>query len=199
MVKPIDKHARRRQQSIERLLGAALKVLAGKNYSAIRVEDITEEAGMAKGSLYMYFKSKDDLYVKMIKKCFLDEIGKNVDQFLVIQDSREALRWLVDLHFEPGFEYQYLDVFYRAFLDKSLLELIRPDLEEFIDRSLKVMERHFTAIGAENPSQRAYAMFVLLDALFNYRFLKLGGNWHWKSPRAMERLKSEVLRLLSLD
>ncbi len=199
MVKPIDKHARRRQQSIERLQGAALKVLAGKNYSAIRVEDITEEAGMAKGSLYMYFKSKDDLYVKMIKKYFLDEIWKNVGQFLVIQDSREALRWLVDLHFEPGFEYQYLDVFYRAVMDKSLLELIRPDLEKFIDRFLKLMERHFTAIGAENPSQRAYAMFVLLDALFNYRFLKLGGNWHWKSPRAMERLKSEVLRLLSLE
>ncbi len=199
MVKPIDKHARRRQQSIERLQGAALKVLAGKNYSAIRVEDITDEAGMAKGSLYMYFKSKDDLYVKMIKKYFLNEIWKNVGQFLVIQDSREALRWLVDLHFEPGFEYQYLDVFYRAVMDKSLLELIRPDLEKFIDRFLKLMERHFTAIGAENPSQRAYAMFVLLDALFNYRFLKLGGNWHWKSPMAMERLKSEVLRLLSLE
>ena len=199
MVEPIDKHARRRQQSIERLQEAALKVLAGKNYSAIRVEDITEEAGMAKGSLYMYFKSKDDLYVKMIKKCFLDEIGKSVDQFFAIQDSREALRWLVDLHFEPGFEFQYLDVFYRAVMDKSLLELIRPDLEEFIDRFLKLMERHFTAIGTENPSQRAYAMFVLLDALFNYRFLKLGGNWHWESARAMERLKSEVLRLLDLE
>ena len=40
MSEPIDKHAQRRQQSIERLQEAALKVLAVKNYSEIRVEDI---------------------------------------------------------------------------------------------------------------------------------------------------------------
>ena len=199
MLKPIDKHARRRQQSIERLQEAALKVLAVKNYSAIRVEDITEQAGMSKGSLYMYFKDKGDLYVRVIKKYFLDEMEKNVDQFLALEDSRKALRWLVELHFNLEFEIPNLDVFYRAVMDKSLLELIHPDLEEFIDRFLELMERHFTAIGAENPQQRAYAMFVLLDALFYYRFLKLGGNWHWESPANVETLKKEVLRLLNLD
>ena len=199
MSEPIDKHAQRRQQSIERLQEAALKVLAVKNYSAIRVEDITEQAGMAKGSLYMYFKGKGDLYVRVIKKYFLDEMERNADQFLALEDSRKALRWLVELHFNLEFEIPNLDVFYRAVMDKSLLELIHPDLEEAIDRFLKLMERHFTAIGAENPQQRAYAMFVLLDALFYYRFLKLGGNWHWESPGNVESLKKEVLRLLDLD
>ena len=199
MLEPIDKHARRRQQSIERLQEAALKVLARKHYSSIRVEDITEQAGMAKGSLYMYFKGKEDLYVRTVKKCFLDEIGKNVAQFLAIRDSKEALRWLVELHFKLESEIPDLDVFYRAVMDKSLLELIHPDLEEFIDRFLELMEEHFTAIGTENPPQRAFVMFVLLDALFTYRFMKLGGNWHWESPGNIESLKNEVLRLLDLE
>ena len=199
MVKPIDRHARRRRESIERLMEAALKILSMKNYSAIRVEDITEQAGMAKGSLYMYFKGKGDLYVRVIKKYFLDEMEKNVDKFLALEDSRKALRWLVELHFNLESEIPNLDVFYRAVMDKSLLELIHPDLEESIDRFLDLMERHFTAIGAENPPQRAYTMFVLLDALFYYRFLKLGGNWHWESPGNVESLKKEVLRLMDLE
>jgi len=199
MVKPIDRHARRRRESIERLMEAALKVLTVKNYSAIRVEDITEQAGMAKGSLYMYFKGKGDLYVRVIKKYFLDEMGKNVDQFMALGNSRKALRWLVELHFNLEFEIPNLAVFYRAVMDKSLLELIHPDLEKSIDRFLDLMEKHFKAIGAENPPQRAYTMFVLLDALFYYRFLKLGGNWHWESPGNVESLKKEVLRLMDLE
>ena len=199
MIEPIDKHAQRRLHSIERLQEAALKVLARKNYSAIRVEDITEQAGMAKGSLYMYFKSKEELYIKTINKYFLEQFNRLLDSLLKRRDSKDALRELVYSTFEIGSTNQNIEIFYRAVMDKPLLELIHPQLEKLLDSYLDVVKWHFSAIGVKNPSQRALSMFALLDGLHLYRFLKLAGNWHWESARAMERLKSEVLRLLDLE
>jgi TetR/AcrR family fatty acid metabolism transcriptional regulator len=43
------------------LLGAAVRVFARKGYHAARVGDIAEEAGVAYGLLYHYFRSKDEV------------------------------------------------------------------------------------------------------------------------------------------
>ncbi|MFL5942686.1 MAG: TetR/AcrR family transcriptional regulator [Gaiellaceae bacterium] len=54
--KPAAAEDKRRQ-----LLDAAVRVFARKGYHASRVGDIAEEAGVAHGLLYHYFKSKDDV------------------------------------------------------------------------------------------------------------------------------------------
>lgn len=46
-----------------KLLDAALKVVREKGYTATRVEDICEAAGLTKGSFFHHFKSKEDLAV----------------------------------------------------------------------------------------------------------------------------------------
>jgi TetR/AcrR family transcriptional repressor of nem operon len=50
-----------RHESKTRLLDAALYVIRAKGYSATRVEDICEAAGLTKGSFFHHFKSKEDL------------------------------------------------------------------------------------------------------------------------------------------
>jgi TetR/AcrR family transcriptional regulator, fatty acid metabolism regulator protein len=54
-----------RTQAVEdkrrQLLDAAVRVFARKGYHASRVGDIAEEAGVAHGLLYHYFRSKDDV------------------------------------------------------------------------------------------------------------------------------------------
>jgi len=48
-------------ESKVRLLDAAMHVIRAKGYTATRVEDICEEAGLTKGSFFHHFKSKEDL------------------------------------------------------------------------------------------------------------------------------------------
>jgi TetR/AcrR family transcriptional regulator, transcriptional repressor for nem operon len=50
-----------RHESKTRLLNAALHVIRAKGYSATRVEDICEAAGLTKGSFFHHFNSKEDL------------------------------------------------------------------------------------------------------------------------------------------
>jgi TetR/AcrR family transcriptional repressor of nem operon len=50
-----------RHESKTRLLNAALHVVRAKGYAATTVDDICNEAGVTKGSLFHHFKSKDEL------------------------------------------------------------------------------------------------------------------------------------------
>jgi TetR/AcrR family transcriptional regulator, transcriptional repressor for nem operon len=50
-----------RHESKTRILDAALHVIRAKGYSAARVEDICEAAGLTKGSFFHHFDSKEEL------------------------------------------------------------------------------------------------------------------------------------------
>jgi TetR/AcrR family transcriptional repressor of nem operon len=52
-----------RHESRSRLLEAALQVIRAKGYSATRIEDICEGAGLTKGSFFHHFKSKEELAI----------------------------------------------------------------------------------------------------------------------------------------
>ncbi len=48
------------------IMNAALKVFSSKGYSPTVIEEIADEAGIAKGTLYLYFKDKEDLYYSTV-------------------------------------------------------------------------------------------------------------------------------------
>ena len=54
---PLDKR--------ERILRAATKVFARKGFYAARVSEIAKAAGVADGTIYLYFENKDDVLVKL--------------------------------------------------------------------------------------------------------------------------------------
>src|SRR5882757_4833884 len=50
----------------ERILGAALKLFAHEPYQAVTMDRVAEAANVAKGTLYLYFPSKDALYLGIL-------------------------------------------------------------------------------------------------------------------------------------
>lgn len=46
---------------------AALKLFNEKGFSATRLEDVAEEAGISKGTIYLYFENKEDLFFAIIR------------------------------------------------------------------------------------------------------------------------------------
>ena len=51
----------------ERILEAAERVFALRGFYAAKVADIAREAGVADGTIYLYFKSKDDLLISLFE------------------------------------------------------------------------------------------------------------------------------------
>jgi AcrR family transcriptional regulator len=54
----------------DRLLTAATEVFASKGYTATRVSDIVRQAGVAQGTFYLYFKSKQAIFEQLIDTFF---------------------------------------------------------------------------------------------------------------------------------
>lgn len=62
------KHARPRE-----LLAAALALFIEKGFDATRTEEIAERAGVSKGTLYLYFEGKEDLFTALMAERFFCE------------------------------------------------------------------------------------------------------------------------------
>jgi AcrR family transcriptional regulator len=58
------------------LLAAARTVFSRKGFHAATIDDIACEAGVAKGTVYLYFKSKNDIYIEALR----DGIGTLIQQ-----------------------------------------------------------------------------------------------------------------------
>lgn len=57
-----------REQTTQRLLEAAAKVIARKGLDACSVEDIAEAAGYSRGAFYSNFSSKEDLFIELLRR-----------------------------------------------------------------------------------------------------------------------------------
>src|SRR4026207_477233 len=60
-------HSVRSGAKRDRILQAAERVFASKGFFGAKVSDIADDAGVADGTIYLYFKSKDDLLISLFE------------------------------------------------------------------------------------------------------------------------------------
>lgn len=58
---------RRKEERPAEITNAAMQAFAEKGYEATRVDDVAKRAGVSKGLLYLYFKTKEELFKAVIK------------------------------------------------------------------------------------------------------------------------------------
>lgn len=61
---------------LTRILDAAADLFARQPFHKVLLSDVAREAAVGKGTLYLYFKSKDDLYFGVLLRSFTSLIGK---------------------------------------------------------------------------------------------------------------------------
>ena len=64
---PAQRWRRRKDARPAELLDAALDVFFEKGFAAARLEDIAARAGVSKGTVYLYFNSKEDVFDALIR------------------------------------------------------------------------------------------------------------------------------------
>ena len=84
----------------EAILRAAIKVFASKGYFNSKVADIAGEAGIADGTVYLYFKSKDEILHSIFDRAMADFIAEGKRELAEITDPAEKLKRIAELHLE---------------------------------------------------------------------------------------------------
>src|SRR3954451_7430041 len=81
----------------ERILRAAVKVFARNGFHATRVSEVAKAAGVADGTIYLYFKSKEELLVSL----FDDRVSKLLafmqEELPKLASAPEKLRAVIDM------------------------------------------------------------------------------------------------------
>lgn len=78
----------------ERILVAAERIFARHGFFAARVSEIAKEAGVADGTIYLYFKSKDDLLISWFEHR-MKHVNDVMRAAITDKPPREALRALI--------------------------------------------------------------------------------------------------------
>ena len=90
--------SRRKEARPSELIAAALEVFVERGFAAARLDDVAARAGVTKGTLYLYFKSKEDLLEAVVRTGLVPvvrEAESAVDTF--DGHTAELMRHLVDV------------------------------------------------------------------------------------------------------
>ncbi len=89
------------QTKRDSLLNAARTVFSREGYAATSVEDVAGEAGIAKGTVYLYFKSKEELYAAAL----LRDIRALAGEARAQMESAPSLREKIEAFLRVRLEY----------------------------------------------------------------------------------------------
>ena len=82
------------------ILNAATRVFAERGFFGAQVADIARRAGVAAGTVYLYFQSKDDLLISLFDRTMQDAIREGRAALNGIDNPADRLRRIARLHLE---------------------------------------------------------------------------------------------------
>jgi TetR/AcrR family fatty acid metabolism transcriptional regulator len=190
--KPAAKRARRASPEAapngggkrERILDAAVRVFAQEGFYNAKVSQIAQEAGVADGTIYLYFKSKDDLLISLFEDR-MERINANLrDALGQGKSAREKLRNVVRLHLELISQNRHMAEVICVELRQSskfIREYANPKFAEFlriIAGAVAEGQKSGELRSDVEPWLVARALFGALD--------EISLAWLVKSPKAMD-------------
>jgi AcrR family transcriptional regulator len=189
-----DVSAERRQQIFE----AALACFSRKGYHLTTMDDIADESGLSKGSLYWYFKGKKGLFLALFKEV-MDQISQGWESLVADDGAKAADQLQASLAFFRSELREMIPLFGIMMegwaltrLDQDVEQLIRELYRPFLEMMKRIIETGISQaeFEAADPEATALVVLTLLDGIM----LALGtglGAYEW--DKVMDAAESLVL------
>ena len=127
----------------ESILRAATRVFARNGYFNSKVADIARAADVADGTVYLYFKSKEEILHSIFDQNMADAIASGRKLIRALSDPREKLRRIAKLHLERLGADRDLAVVFQVELrgsTKFMEEFSAAGFAEYLDLLCKILE-----------------------------------------------------------
>jgi len=121
------------------ILNAAEQVFIKKGFDEARMDDIAEKTGLSKGTLYLYFKSKDDLIIAILDRVFKREFRQLENLMGSGTSSSDAIWKLTDLVIKDIINILHLIPILYGFLALAFRN-------KYVQRALKEYENRYLSI-----------------------------------------------------
>src|SRR5438093_11576112 len=96
---PVQLDSMRDSAKPQQIVDAAIRVFARNGYYNSRVSDIAREAGIASGTIYLYFRTKDEILVTLFREKMAQWVALVRREIATERGAEAKIRKLVALHF----------------------------------------------------------------------------------------------------
>ena len=149
----------KRRGKRELILEAAIRVFADRGFNSARVSDVAKEAGVADGTIYLYFKTKEEILLSIFEQSMDTLRDGLVARLDGVSDPMERVRVFARFHFEqvrtnpqvaevlqvelrlskkfikdyrPEKLWSYLGIFRQIIQEAQAAGLVRPTVDPFV-------------------------------------------------------------------
>jgi len=173
------------------IINAAEDVFTKKGFNEARMDDIAEETGLSKGTLYLYFKSKDDLIIAILDRMFRREFKQLENLTQDDLSAIEAIWKITDLFTKDILSwlrlipivYQFLAL---AFRNKYVQKALKKYINNYLDMLTPIIQRgidsgEFRKVDAREVAVAMSAMIEGTLLLWVYDKSIIEPNYHIRS------------------
>jgi AcrR family transcriptional regulator len=152
------------------ILDAATQVFMQKGFDKARMDDIVEQTGLSKGTLYWYFKSKYDIIISILDRIFLSALERLKSQQkdsklsasqALWQFSEEAIQDYKKMLSLMPVAYEFLAL---AFRNKVVQKALKQYMDHYMEVLVPIIQRgiesgEFRPVDATEAAIAAGAIF----------------------------------------
>jgi len=191
-----------REQKRRNIMKAALKVFSQKGYNPAALDEVAQEAGIAKGTLYLYFKDKEDLFCNTILN-----VIDNLADFLKenINERMNPIQILESIAYHQlQFFSQNRDVYgiFQTLINdnllcshKKLFSLLLEKKQELIDYETSIVERGKRK-GVIRSDLKTEDIVLSFDGIVTNAIRQLGIEANFTSPIDVEGRARSIMKVL---
>jgi AcrR family transcriptional regulator len=168
----------------------AFKLFIEKSYGKVSIEEIAMAAGVSKGAIFHYFKSKyelakDSLFFA-IDKMWMKDVD-NFDPKHPAESAKKLIDYSVDTSLKNWGLFRYvLDIHEAAIEQGEKMEDWSAAFSKFVLPLANVLKE----CGAPNPGTKAFLLIICIDAL-GMEYAMMGGN----EELSLDLIKKELFEL----
>lgn len=178
------------------IIKAAIEIFAEKGFHKTKILDIAYKAEVADGTIYLYFKNKDDLLISALSELFDSILSDMKTKIDLLPDSEQKLTKFIDLHLELitknistarfiAVELRQSPQFYKKYPGFSPLRNYLAYVQELAEDAIKkglIREVDTTALS--------YLLFGIVNFVIT--------EWAIRGDIDLEKMRSNILDILTL-
>lgn len=154
-----------REKSRQNIEAAALEIFAEEGYHSASVSKIAAKAGVSKGLMYNYFKSKEEL-IRGLLLDILDEVEQKIglpqDRPLTDKDVKQFIKEsFAFIQAEP----QRWKLFFSVYLQREVMELMLEEMSARAQTFIVPFVNYFSEKGVKDPEVMTRYFHASLDGI----------------------------------
>lgn len=155
-----------RKESRQKILDAALEVFAKQGYHSATVDAIAKTAGISKGLIYNYFKSKEDvlqeLMIGMMEALMCEYMPLKPEKKFTKNDIINFINVGIDLVLEKP---HYWKLYFSVALQPDVMSIVFDKMMEMGQPYMIAMNEYFRDKEVENPEVMMRYFSAVMDGI----------------------------------